>query len=72
MGPVCCRQTFPYRITAVRQLPIGWIYPVSDAERSAEATLRDLRKIHYSQVFCKYGAPAITGPGLQGIALKYS
>ena len=28
--------------------------------------------LHYSQTFCKYGAPAITLPGLHGIALKYS
>ena len=26
----------------------------------------------YSQTFCKYGAPAITFPGLHGTALKYS
>lgn len=26
----------------------------------------------YSQTFCKYGAPAMTLPGLHGTALRYS
>jgi len=42
------------------------------ASLTCPAIVMNAPRLHYSQVFCKYGAPAITGPGLQGIALKYS
>ena len=42
------------------------------ASLTCPAIVMNTPRLHYSQVFCKYGAPAITRPGLQGIALKYS
>ena len=42
------------------------------ASLTCPAIVMNAPRLHYSQVFCKYGAPAITGSGLQGIALKYS